>query len=95
MSCVLARRSSKANSLCGPEFGWISGNPCELSKEYFATTFLSSSPTTSATHSGLRRLEFKTASYDIEHRTAAKAGIMANDIITHLDEVPVQALTLN
>jgi C-terminal processing protease CtpA/Prc len=23
------------------------------------------------------------------------AGIMANDIITHLDEVPVQGLTLN
>src|SRR4029434_10117856 len=26
---------------------------------------------------------------------AAKAGILANDIITHLDEVPVQGLTLN
>jgi hypothetical protein len=30
------------------EFGWIPGNLCDLSKRYFATTFLSSSPTTSA-----------------------------------------------
>src|SRR5215471_14234303 len=28
-------------------------------------------------------------------RPAAKAGIMANDIITHLDDAPVQGLTLN
>jgi carboxyl-terminal processing protease len=31
----------------------------------------------------------------IDDTPAAKAGIMANDIITHLDEVPVQGLTLN
>jgi carboxyl-terminal processing protease len=31
----------------------------------------------------------------IDETPAAKAGIMANDIITHLDEVPVQGLTLN
>ena len=35
--------SSNANSLCGGEFGWITGNLCDLSKGYFATTFLSSS----------------------------------------------------
>jgi hypothetical protein len=28
------------------EFGWIPGNLCDLSKGYFVTTFLSSSPTT-------------------------------------------------
>jgi hypothetical protein len=33
--------------------GWIPGNLCDLSKGYFTTTFLSSSPTTSATQSGL------------------------------------------
>jgi carboxyl-terminal processing protease len=31
----------------------------------------------------------------IDDTPAAKAGIMANDIITHLDGVPVQGLTLN
>ena len=31
----------------------------------------------------------------IDDTPAAKAGIMANDIITHLDEEPVQRLTLN
>ena len=31
----------------------------------------------------------------IDDTPAAKAGIMANDIITHLDEEPVQGLTLN
>jgi carboxyl-terminal processing protease len=31
----------------------------------------------------------------IDDTPAAKAGIMANDIITHLDEVPVQGLTFN
>ena len=31
----------------------------------------------------------------IDETPAAKAGIMANDIITHLDEEPVQGLTLN
>jgi carboxyl-terminal processing protease len=31
----------------------------------------------------------------IDDTSAAKAGIMANDIITHLDEEPVQGLTLN
>ena len=31
----------------------------------------------------------------IDETPAAKAGIMANDIITHLDDVPVQGLTLN
>jgi carboxyl-terminal processing protease len=31
----------------------------------------------------------------IDDTPAAKAGIMANDIITHLDEGPVQGLTLN
>jgi carboxyl-terminal processing protease len=31
----------------------------------------------------------------IDETPAAKAGILANDIITHLDEVPVQGLTLN
>src|SRR5204862_3495296 len=31
----------------------------------------------------------------IDETSAAKAGIMANDIITHLDEEPVQGLTLN
>ena len=36
-----------------PEFCWFPGNPCELSKGYFATTFLSSSLTCPATHSGL------------------------------------------
>jgi len=45
--------SSNANSLCGGEFGWITGNLCDLSKGYFATTFLSSSPPTPATQSGL------------------------------------------
>jgi hypothetical protein len=36
-----------------PKFGWIPGNPCDLSKAYFATTFLSSSLTWPATQSGL------------------------------------------
>src|SRR5437588_10915528 len=31
----------------------------------------------------------------IDETPAAKAGIMANDIITHLDDQPVQGLTLN
>jgi carboxyl-terminal processing protease len=31
----------------------------------------------------------------IDETPAAKAGIMANDIITHVDEEPVQGLTLN
>src|SRR5947207_4318348 len=31
----------------------------------------------------------------IDETPAAKAGIMANDVITHLDEEPVQGLTLN
>src|SRR5512133_920612 len=31
----------------------------------------------------------------IDETPAAKAGVMANDIITHLDEEPVQGLTLN
>ena len=31
----------------------------------------------------------------IDDTPAAKAGIMANDIITHLDDAPVQGLTLN
>src|SRR5919198_2990756 len=31
----------------------------------------------------------------IDDTPAAKAGIMANDIITHLDDEPVQGLTLN
>src|SRR5271165_4719537 len=31
----------------------------------------------------------------IDDTPAAKAGILANDIITHLDEEPVQGLTLN
>src|SRR5499427_17529 len=31
----------------------------------------------------------------IDDMPAAKAGIMANDIITHLDDAPVQGLTLN
>jgi len=43
------------------EFGLIPGNLCDLSKGYFATTFLSSNPTTSATQSspwGLVRQDF-------------------------------------
>ena len=31
----------------------------------------------------------------IDDTPAAKAGIMANDIITHLDDAPVQGLSLN
>ena len=31
----------------------------------------------------------------IDETPAAKAGIMANDIITHLDDVPVQGLALD
>ncbi len=31
----------------------------------------------------------------IDETPAAKAGVMANDIITHLDDEPVQGLTLN
>src|SRR5262252_10933487 len=31
----------------------------------------------------------------IDDTPAAKAGVMANDIITHLDDEPVQGLTLN
>src|SRR5262249_29384386 len=38
-----------------PEFGWITGNLSDLSKRYFATTFLSSSPTCLASQSGLQR----------------------------------------
>src|SRR5262245_6595816 len=38
-----------------PEFGWITGNLSDLSKGYFATTFLSSSPTCPARQSGLCR----------------------------------------
>jgi hypothetical protein len=49
----LTRRSSNANSLCGGGFGWITGNLCDLSKGYFATTFLSSSLTCPATQSRL------------------------------------------
>ncbi len=37
-----------------PEFGWITGNLCDLSKGYFATTFLSSSPTLPATQCDIR-----------------------------------------
>jgi hypothetical protein len=47
------RRSSNANSFCGQNSAGIPGNLCELSKAYFATTFLSSSPPTPATQSGL------------------------------------------
>src|SRR5215472_9744948 len=36
-----------------PEFGWITGNLSDLSKGYFATTFLSSSLTCPARQSGL------------------------------------------
>jgi hypothetical protein len=37
------------------EFGWIPGNPCDLSKGYFATTFLSSSPPTQPASPSLRQ----------------------------------------
>jgi hypothetical protein len=41
-------------------FGWIPGNLCGLSKGYFATTFLSSSPPCPATQQGLPELGWKT-----------------------------------
>jgi hypothetical protein len=46
--------SSNANSLCGGEFGWITGNLC-ISKGYFATTCLTPSLTCPAMQSGLCR----------------------------------------
>src|SRR5262249_46407728 len=47
-----AQRRSRELSLW-PEFGSISGNLCDLSEAYFAATFLSSNPTTSASQSRL------------------------------------------
>jgi hypothetical protein len=39
-----------------PEFGWIPGNLCDLSNGYFATTFLSSSPSLSG-RVGVKRFQ--------------------------------------
>ena len=44
--CWIGRRRN-ANSLCGRNSGSINGNLCDLLKRYFATTFLSSSPSLS------------------------------------------------
>jgi hypothetical protein len=52
-SCRPQRRSSNAKSLCGQNFGCIPGNLRDISKGYFAMTFLSSNPTSSAMQSGL------------------------------------------
>jgi hypothetical protein len=52
-SCVSHTAQLKREWSLWSEFGWIPGNPCDLSKAYFATTFLSSSPTTPAMQSGL------------------------------------------
>ena len=59
-SCVSHTAQLKRESSPWPEFGWIPGNSHDLSKAYFATTFLSSSPTTPATQSGLPELGWKT-----------------------------------
>ena len=48
-----AQRRSRELSLW-PEFGSISGNLCDLSEEFFVTSFLSSDLTCPATQSGLR-----------------------------------------
>ena len=51
--CVKANVAARTRIVSRPEFGWITGNLCDLSKGYFATTFLSSSLTCPATQSGL------------------------------------------
>jgi hypothetical protein len=43
-----------------PEIAWIRGNPARLSKGYFVTTYLSSSPTCPATQSVSRKCEGST-----------------------------------
>src|SRR5262249_16378297 len=63
-----AQRRSRELSLW-PEFGSISGNLCDLSEAYFAATFLSSNPTTSASQSSLHRLTWEPRSK--RHATAA------------------------
>src|SRR6266446_9771595 len=53
-----------------PEFGWITGNLCDLSKGDFATTFLSSSLTCPATQSRLSgRGRLLGLSCDSNHRS--------------------------
>ncbi|HEX2511098.1 MAG TPA: hypothetical protein VHK44_00700, partial [Xanthobacteraceae bacterium] len=52
-SCVSLTPQLKREWSLWSEFGWIPGTPCDLSKGYFAATFLSSSPITPATQSGL------------------------------------------
>jgi hypothetical protein len=53
-SCVSSTPQLKREWSPWPEFGWIPGNLCHLSKGYFAMTFLSSSPTCPATQSAFR-----------------------------------------
>src|SRR5258708_34831876 len=53
LSCVSATLQLKREWSLWPEFGRIPGNLCEFSKGYFAPTFLSSSPPTPATQSGV------------------------------------------
>src|SRR5438876_584439 len=55
-SCVSATPQLKREWSLRSEFGWIPGNLCDLSKGYFATTFLSSSLTWPATQSGVDML---------------------------------------
>jgi len=52
-SCVSPTSQLKRERSASPEFAWIPGNLRDLSKGYFAPTFLSSSLTCPATQSGL------------------------------------------
>ena len=66
-SCASHRRSSEREWSLRPEFGWISGNLRDLSKGYFATTFLSSSLTCPATQSVSRKCSARAI---VMHRAA-------------------------
>jgi hypothetical protein len=50
-SCVYLTPQLEREWSLWPEFDWIPGNQCDLSKGYFAATFLNSSPSCPATQS--------------------------------------------
>ena len=56
-----------------PEFGWITGNLCDLSKGYFATTFLSSSLTFAGHHRCMQIKLSGRAAADLDRAAPARA----------------------
>src|SRR6266436_3381816 len=78
-SCVSPMPQLKREQSLWPEFGWIPRNPYDLSKGYFAMTFLSSSPICPATQSGLRKLTPAISASDLAARGASRwCGILLN-----------------